>query len=220
VIARPLQGMARVRSGQAAAWPVSSGRSVRRGSAVKRDFACPFTRRFSPVLVVLRPQSCLRPEGRARTLSGPSPDLSPARSIAPSARRDRDPGHAWRRVRVRAVAAGDGVHGEPLPGAAQAAGWSKTRGGRAHRRGVRGGSPVRGRAEGRWQQSRRNGADSRPRGGWQVISTAGLPVLFPIGAAGAAGPERRQASASVRLFLLLLLPAARLALVLRPRARL
>jgi hypothetical protein len=28
----------------------------------------------------------IRPEGRARTLSGPSPDLSPARTIASSAR--------------------------------------------------------------------------------------------------------------------------------------
>ena len=53
-------------------------------------------------------------------------------------------------------------------------------------------APVRDRARGRWQRSRRNGADPRPRGGWQVISTAGLS-FFPIGAAGAAGPERRQA---------------------------
>jgi hypothetical protein len=79
VTARTLQGMARVRSGQAPAWPLSSDRSVRRGSRVKRDFACTFTRHFSPVLVVLRLQSCLRLEGRTRTLSGPSPDLSPAR---------------------------------------------------------------------------------------------------------------------------------------------
>jgi hypothetical protein len=34
------RGMARVRSGQAPAWPLSSGRSVRRDSRVKRDFAC------------------------------------------------------------------------------------------------------------------------------------------------------------------------------------
>ncbi len=78
--------MARVRSGQAPAWPLSSDRSVRRGSGVKRDFACTFTRHFSPVLVVLRSQSRLRLEGRTRTLSGPSPDLSPARTLAPSAR--------------------------------------------------------------------------------------------------------------------------------------
>ena len=46
---RTLQGMARVRSGQASAWPLSSGRSVRRGSRIKRDFAlrCTFTRPFS-----------------------------------------------------------------------------------------------------------------------------------------------------------------------------
>jgi hypothetical protein len=82
---RTLQGMARVRSGQAAAWPLSSGRSVRRGSGVKRDFACTFTRHFSPVLVALRSQSRLRLEGRTRMLSGSSPDLSPARTFAPSA---------------------------------------------------------------------------------------------------------------------------------------
>ena len=39
VTARTLQGMARVRSGQAPAWPLVSDRSVRRGSGVKRDFA-------------------------------------------------------------------------------------------------------------------------------------------------------------------------------------
>jgi hypothetical protein len=44
---RRLQGMARARSGQAAAWPLSSGRSVRRGSGVKRDFACAFTSTFT-----------------------------------------------------------------------------------------------------------------------------------------------------------------------------
>ena len=67
--------------------PVVSGRSVRRGSGVKRDFACTCTRHYSPVLVALRSQSCLRLEGRTRTLSGPSPELSPARTLAPSARR-------------------------------------------------------------------------------------------------------------------------------------
>jgi hypothetical protein len=45
---RTVQGMARVRSGQAPAWPLVSDRSVRRGSGVKRDFACTFTRNFSP----------------------------------------------------------------------------------------------------------------------------------------------------------------------------
>jgi len=39
VTACTLQGMARARSGQAPAWPLSSGRSVRSGSRVKRDFA-------------------------------------------------------------------------------------------------------------------------------------------------------------------------------------
>ena len=41
-----VQGMVRVRSGQAPAWPLSSDRSVRRGSGVKRDFACTFARHF------------------------------------------------------------------------------------------------------------------------------------------------------------------------------
>jgi len=86
VTARTMQGMARVRSGQAPAWPLSSGRSVRRGSGVKRDFACTFTRRFSPVLVARRSQSRLMLEGRARTLSGPSPDLSQATTLPPSGR--------------------------------------------------------------------------------------------------------------------------------------
>ena len=72
--------------GRFPAWPLSSDRSVRRGSRVKRDFACTFTRHFPPVLVGLRSQSRLRPEGRARTLSGPSPDVSPARTMASSAR--------------------------------------------------------------------------------------------------------------------------------------
>jgi hypothetical protein len=87
VTARTMQGMARVRSGQAPAWPLVSDRSVRRGSGVKRDFACTFTRYSSPALVVLRSESRLRPEGRTRTLSGPSPDLtlepvSGSRSVA------------------------------------------------------------------------------------------------------------------------------------------
>ena len=77
--------MARVRSGQAPAWPLSSDRNVRRGSRVKRDFACTFTRHFSPVLVVLRSRSRFRLERRIRTPSGPSPDLSPASTLAPSA---------------------------------------------------------------------------------------------------------------------------------------
>jgi hypothetical protein len=71
-----VQGMARVRSGQAPAWPLSSDRSVRRGSGVKRDFACTLPGAFPPVLVVLRRQLRLRLVGRTRTLSGPSPDLT------------------------------------------------------------------------------------------------------------------------------------------------
>jgi hypothetical protein len=82
VTARTVQGIARVRSGQAPAWPLVSDRSVRRGSGVKRDFACALTRHFSPVLVVLRAQSRLRLEGWTRTLSGPSPDLSRAGVLA------------------------------------------------------------------------------------------------------------------------------------------
>ena len=81
VAARTLQGMARVRSGQAPAWPLVSGRSVRRGSRVKRDFACTSTSHDPPVLVALRSQSRLRLEGRTRTLSGPSPDLRPPRTL-------------------------------------------------------------------------------------------------------------------------------------------
>jgi hypothetical protein len=46
MIARTLQGMARVRSRQALAWPLVSDRSARRGSGVKRDFACTFSRHF------------------------------------------------------------------------------------------------------------------------------------------------------------------------------
>ncbi|MGZ4619815.1 MAG: hypothetical protein ACXV3F_14155 [Frankiaceae bacterium] len=53
VTARTVQGMARVRSGQAPAWPLVSDRSARRGSGVKRDFACTFIRHFH-----LCPLSC------------------------------------------------------------------------------------------------------------------------------------------------------------------
>ncbi len=73
------------RPGQAPAWPLVSDRSVRRGSRVKRDFACTFTGHFSALLVGLWSQSRLRLEGRTRTLSGPSPDLSPTRTLARSA---------------------------------------------------------------------------------------------------------------------------------------
>ena len=82
VTARTLQGMARVRPGRLLPDPYFLVRSVRRGSRVKHDFACTFTRLLSPVLVALRSQSRLRLEGRTRTLSGPSPDLSPAWALA------------------------------------------------------------------------------------------------------------------------------------------
>jgi hypothetical protein len=75
-----LAGMAPVRSGQAPAWPLVSDRSVRRGSRVKCDFTCTLARCFPPVLVVLRTQSRLMLEGRTRTLSGPSPDLTSSAS--------------------------------------------------------------------------------------------------------------------------------------------
>jgi hypothetical protein len=78
-----IRGMARARSGQAPAWPLASDRSVRRGSRVKRDFACTLTSYFSPIPVALRSQSRLRLEGRTHTLSGPSPDLSPTTTLAP-----------------------------------------------------------------------------------------------------------------------------------------
>ena len=75
-----VQGMARVRSGQAPAWPLVSDRSVRRGSGVKRDFACTLTRHFPPVFVVLRSQSCLRLEGRARTAQRAIPGSEPSQN--------------------------------------------------------------------------------------------------------------------------------------------
>jgi len=81
VTACTVQGMARAQSGQALAWPLSSGRSVRRGSRVKRDFACTLTKVLSPVPVVLRSQSRLNLEGRTRILSGPSPALYPHHAI-------------------------------------------------------------------------------------------------------------------------------------------
>ena len=81
--------MACVRSGQAAAWPLVSGRSVRRGSGVKHDFACTFTRQLLLSSLPCGLQSCIRLEGRTRTLRRPSPDLSPALARAPSRHRHR-----------------------------------------------------------------------------------------------------------------------------------
>jgi hypothetical protein len=70
---RTLQGMARVQSGQAPAWPLVLAGVSAVVSRVKRDFACTLTSAFPSVLVVLQAQSRLGLEGRARTLSGPSP---------------------------------------------------------------------------------------------------------------------------------------------------
>lgn len=55
--------MARVQSGQAAAWPLVSDRCVRSGSGVKRDFAYTLAGTFPPALVALRAQSRLGLEG-------------------------------------------------------------------------------------------------------------------------------------------------------------
>jgi hypothetical protein len=81
VIARSLQGMARVRSGQARAWPLVLPGVSAVVSRVKRDFAWTLTGTFQPVLVDLRGQSRLGLEGRTRTLSGPSPDLTSYESV-------------------------------------------------------------------------------------------------------------------------------------------
>jgi len=51
-------------------------------SGVKCDFACTLAGHFPPVLIVLRSRSRLRREGRARTLSGPSPELRLIRTPA------------------------------------------------------------------------------------------------------------------------------------------
>jgi len=90
-------------------WPASSPGRLRPGpwfltgvsaevSGVKRDFACTFTLVFPPALVALRGQSRLGLEGRTRTLSGPSPDLDPAKTLAPSARLATVDHHVSRRA--------------------------------------------------------------------------------------------------------------------------
>jgi len=97
-----VQGMARVRSGQAPAWPLVSGRSARSGSGVKRDFPCTLTGTLPPALVVLRAQSRLRLEGRVRTLSG-HPGSEPSQnSCTFRSTWGRGPG-SHRQIRVRAV---------------------------------------------------------------------------------------------------------------------
>ena len=75
VTTRTLQGMARVRSGQAPAWPLSFDRSVRRlqGQVRLRVYV---DRYLSACAGCPAEQSRLRLEGRTRTLSGPSPDLT------------------------------------------------------------------------------------------------------------------------------------------------
>jgi hypothetical protein len=71
VSARTLQGMARVRSGQAPAWPLASDRRRYRGSAVKGG------RRSFPE----ETRSALDGGGYRRTLSGPSSDSSLTRTL-------------------------------------------------------------------------------------------------------------------------------------------
>jgi hypothetical protein len=74
---RTVQGMARVRSGQAPAWPLSSDRSVRRGSGVKRDFACTFTQHRS---------ACARCPAVTVTLEAGGADTDTQRAIPGSDR--------------------------------------------------------------------------------------------------------------------------------------
>jgi hypothetical protein len=91
---RTLQGMARVRSGQAPAWPLSSVRSVRRGSRIKRDFACTCARHVLPVLgavtVTLDAGGAGTYTQRAIPGSEPSQDFCIFR---PHANRDYHAGH-------------------------------------------------------------------------------------------------------------------------------
>jgi hypothetical protein len=108
VTARSLQGMVRVRSGQAPAWPLVSGRRGCRGSAVKGG------RRSFPEETRSALDGGGVPPDTERTIPGPWPQHGYALSLVAS---------SWTRWsppdRGRAVAAGDGVHGEPLPLSAQ-----------------------------------------------------------------------------------------------------
>ena len=81
-------------------WPASGPGRLRPGpwflagvsaetSGVKHDFACTFTRQLLLSSLPCRLQSCLRLEGRTRTLRRPSPDLSLALARAPSRHRHR-----------------------------------------------------------------------------------------------------------------------------------
>ena len=89
-----LQGMARVRSGQAPAWPLVSGRSVRRGSGVKRDFACTFTRHFLPYARCPAVTVTLDAGGgdtyTQRAIPGPKPRQEPYTFHAPKNPGSRD----------------------------------------------------------------------------------------------------------------------------------
>ena len=76
VTARTVQGMARVRSGQAPAWPLVSDRSVRSGLQGQARLRVYVDQCLSTCTGCLAAQSRLRLEGRTRTLSGPSPDLT------------------------------------------------------------------------------------------------------------------------------------------------
>jgi hypothetical protein len=74
VTIRTVQGMARVRSGQAPAWPLPSDQSVRSGSRVKRSVYIHhaiFTCGCRPAVIVTLEAGGWRLEGRTRTLSRP-----------------------------------------------------------------------------------------------------------------------------------------------------
>jgi len=112
----PASGPGRLRPGPC----LLTGVSAETRSRIKRDFACTFTRHFPAVLVALRSQSCLRLEGRARTLSGPSLALSPARTHGSSAwredlRRGRSPAAGRRAARTCRSPAGQSKRRRPRP---------------------------------------------------------------------------------------------------------
>ena len=79
--ARTLQGMARVRSGQAPAWPLVSDRSVRSGLRGQARLRVYVHQALLPVLVALRFQSRLMLEGRTRTLRGAIPGSEPGQDL-------------------------------------------------------------------------------------------------------------------------------------------
>lgn len=71
-IGRAVQGMVRVRSGQAHAWHLASDWSGRRGSGVKRDFVCAFTQTFP---------TCARRPAITVTLEAGGTDMYTQRTI-------------------------------------------------------------------------------------------------------------------------------------------